>query len=258
MLEGCLNFRDLGEAGAAKGRVYRSDLIHKCTPRDLAVLSDDLRIRTAIDLRTTRESEATGRDHVPAPGCTVLHAPLSEDPVNTSAVAISRSGRRVAEGYAQLLEPGAAAIRAVFECVATPQSLPLVFFCTAGKDRTGVIASLLLANADCSDRSIADDYARSRRCIERLRVASGLSLEERRAIPHEALRPRAATMLEFIRILRARWGSVAGCLLHLGLSQDLLWRAGNALRGRESIPGERPFTRPRPARKTSRRTIDVP
>lgn len=54
--------------------------------------------------------------------------------------------------------------------------------------------------------------------------------EERAAIPPEARRPGPATMLEFLRIVRERWGSVQACLLHLGVPAGVLRRAADALR----------------------------
>jgi protein-tyrosine phosphatase len=53
----------------------------------------------------------------------------------------------------------AAAARAVATAVAA--RAPLLFFCRVGKDRTGLLAALILALAGAPDAVIADDYAAS-------------------------------------------------------------------------------------------------
>ena len=50
---------------------------------------------------------------------------------------------------------------AVLQVIAAASAGPLLFHCVAGKDRTGLIAALLLALADVKPESIAADYAES-------------------------------------------------------------------------------------------------
>ncbi|HEY6926359.1 MAG TPA: tyrosine-protein phosphatase, partial [Steroidobacteraceae bacterium] len=52
-------------------------------------------------------------------------------------------------------------LRQVLEIVATAAPGPLLFHCVAGKDRTGVVAALLLALADVVPEAIAYDYSES-------------------------------------------------------------------------------------------------
>jgi protein-tyrosine phosphatase len=60
-----------------------------------------------------------------------------------------------------VLEHVRAELRNVLSAIAESASGPLLFHCMAGKDRTGIIAALLLVLADVEPESIAQDYALS-------------------------------------------------------------------------------------------------
>ena len=60
-----------------------------------------------------------------------------------------------------MLEQVRAELKEVLEVIATASPAPLLFHCVAGKDRTGLIAALLLAVADVVPQAIAYDYAAS-------------------------------------------------------------------------------------------------
>lgn len=107
-----------------------------------------------------------------------------------------------------------AALRVV--AAATP---PVLLFCTAGKDRTGLVSALLLALAGVDDAAIAADYAASEVTYlgggaaqawyaERLGVV-GLGLDEWMASP-------AAVMRDTLAYIRQRHGSVGAYLTAAG------------------------------------------
>ena len=60
-----------------------------------------------------------------------------------------------------VLEHVRAELRTVLAFIAAAPPEPLLFHCVAGKDRTGLIAALLLALADATPQAIARDYALS-------------------------------------------------------------------------------------------------
>lgn len=184
-LTGAFNFRDLGGYVAADGqvvrwgRVYRADALHALTADDLAAI-DRIGLRTVIDLRSHTEVTAAPHPFPAAGGVRYRHAPLSVgyevDPNETK-----RPPDYSAEWlYRTMIDLGGEAIRVLFEEVADPEATPLVFHCTAGKDRTGVAAALLLRALGVPDEMIGEDYAISQlsmpKLIERLtriREASG-------------------------------------------------------------------------------------
>jgi protein-tyrosine phosphatase len=88
-----------------------------------------------------------------------------------------------------------------------------VFHCTAGKDRTGIVAALVLAFLGVSDRDIVADYTLTQEVmptmIERFpRRALRSSAGDR--YPSPILRAEAETMSETLAVLAEEYGSAAG------------------------------------------------
>lgn len=67
MLEGAFNFRDLGGITTSDGRqivsgqLFRSDSLQELTDNDVKIVSEDLKVRCVLDLRSTREAVSEGR-----------------------------------------------------------------------------------------------------------------------------------------------------------------------------------------------------
>lgn len=167
-LQGGRNFRDLGGYRTADGRtvkwglLYRSGQMHDLTPADYVTLQK-LGIRTVCDFRDTRE-RTTEPTLWPAG-----HSPkvLSDDyALDMSAMKIpgdpaSWTHEQVVAAmtatYPKLLDQFNGQYRRMFaELLAG--DVPLAFHCTAGKDRTGVAAALLLTALGVPRATIVDDY----------------------------------------------------------------------------------------------------
>lgn len=69
------------------------------------------------------------------------------------------SGANYLQAYRDILLSGSSAFRQIFLHILTHPSRPLLFHCTAGKDRTGVFASLVLSLCDVDNEVIVADYA---------------------------------------------------------------------------------------------------
>jgi hypothetical protein len=69
--------------------------------------------------------------------------------------------------YRHMLTKRRALLVEALEAVATAPGA-VVFHCTAGKDRTGVVAAVLLSVVGVADDAIVDDYGRSRDGMVRL------------------------------------------------------------------------------------------
>ena len=115
--------------------------------------------------------------------------------------------------------PGA--IAQAITILATPASLPAMFHCSAGKDRTGVLAALLLGALGVPDETIVADYSLSRDAMERMLVW----LQERAPDPETLARfaptIRAAepvTMEVFLAGFREQYGTFDDYFASLGLA----------------------------------------
>ncbi|OAL48638.1 hypothetical protein IQ07DRAFT_82691 [Pyrenochaeta sp. DS3sAY3a] len=163
-LPSTLNTRDLGllpSSPIPPGLLYRSGAIHAAAPTTLSSLP----IKMILDLRTAREQ---ARDPTPAiPGVVNLHfgsaAPPS--PVQMADFVADGGATAYAAMYIEILDLYAPSFRAAITWLRDERS-PLLFHCTAGKDRTGVLAALLLSLAGASRDVVAFDYALTRVGVE--------------------------------------------------------------------------------------------
>jgi protein-tyrosine phosphatase len=159
------NARDLGGKPTTDGAVTRSrsllrtDDLAQLSAEGLAALAD-YGIETVLDLRWPEEI-ALAPSPVPLllPQVRYLAVSLLAD---GPADWISRGGRCPKERWkCTVLERLQPEVRETLAAIAAAGPGPLLFHCVAGKDRTGVIAALLLSLADVDPASIAADYALS-------------------------------------------------------------------------------------------------
>ena len=164
------NLRDLGGYQTADGRtvrwgvVFRGDGLHRLSADDCAALG----LATVLDLRTEHEINQRGRLEVD--GIDWHHLPVLQtiwDPSWATDEALSAE-RFLADRYLVMLAEGAEALGAALRVLADPERLPAAFHCAAGKDRTGVLAALVLSLLGVDDDTIAADYGLSRMSMERL------------------------------------------------------------------------------------------
>ena len=172
-LQGGRNFRDLGGYRTADGRtvkwglLYRSGQMHDLTAADYAYLQK-LGIRTVCDFRDTRER--TGEPTLWPAGqkpkvlsddytLDVSAMKLPGDPTTWTHDQVVTA---MTATYPQLLDQFNGQYRRMFaELLAG--DVPLAFHCTAGKDRTGVAAALLLTALGVPRATVIEDYLLSNR-----------------------------------------------------------------------------------------------
>jgi protein-tyrosine phosphatase len=220
-LSGYLNFRDLGGHMTATGtvrfeQVYRSDTLSHCDAEQIAHLVDVLGIRTIVDLRHGHEISSTPLSGLEAAGVRVQHVPLV-DPARADWQPIDASGT-LGERYEHVLETAGEQFAVALRVIADADKRPVVFQCMAGKDRTGLMAAVLLGLLGVDDDAIAADYERTTDAlpgiIERLR-AGGSRRDPDTIKPY--LTADAATMHHALGAIRARHGSIEGYVADHGL-----------------------------------------
>jgi protein-tyrosine phosphatase len=164
-LQGAINFRDLGGYSTSDGRhvkwktIYRSADISKLTPADL----DTLQARHVwydVDLRGVAES-AKAPDKI-NPGTNYVLCPAGSDSLNTQ---MQHNMFQTRDGDSMMLTwyTNTAYLTARYQpffvkLLARPDTDALVFHCTAGKDRTGIGAALLLYALGVPYATIEADY----------------------------------------------------------------------------------------------------
>ncbi|WP_406197258.1 tyrosine-protein phosphatase [Kitasatospora sp. NBC_01560] len=171
--DGLCNFRDLGGYPTADGRptrwgrLYRSDSLGKLSaPADLERFRA-LGIGTVIDLRYPWEIARRGRIPEPAGvayhNLSIEHRPYDQAEIDPEL----DPWRYLADRFAEVAADGTAEIRQVLEVIAAADR-PVVFHCASGKDRTGLIAALVLSLLGVGEDDVAADFALTELATARL------------------------------------------------------------------------------------------
>ncbi|HKM64224.1 MAG TPA: tyrosine-protein phosphatase [Acidisphaera sp.] len=169
-LEGATNVRDLGGYVGAGGRrvrsgvVFRSASLAGMTPADIVTL-DSLGLRTVCDLRgvaerSKRPAPLESLPHVqvhslpiePRVGASVRDLMATEEATGEDVMSLMRKAylayaREFHFAYAQM-----------FRMVANAENHAVLFHCSAGKDRTGFGAALLLTSLGVAWEDVLADY----------------------------------------------------------------------------------------------------
>jgi protein-tyrosine phosphatase len=226
-LDGAFNFRDLGGYQSGRGgqlrwrRIFRSDNLSTLTDSDYKVLAD-LSIATVIDLRTKKEVEQ-GKIR-PSAAYSYHHLPMADVLPDTTDTRWS-SPEFVAARYRDMLAEADGCMRAALSIAADPRSYPLVFHCAAGKDRTGIVAAIILSLTGVSREDIIADYMRTQPAMERM-VASLIQGSPDRARHVEPHLPaingtRPGNISGLLQMIDNEYGSVEEYTWHIGAAGSI-------------------------------------
>jgi hypothetical protein len=229
-LTGAYNFRDLGGYPTSDGRstrwnrLYRSDSLHELTDDDVAVLRN-LGLSSVIDLRTPTEVERTGRGRLAVEPLHYVHLTVTVQEGGESQAAPTTFQADLADRYLWYLDVGAQNLATTLGVIGDPRRSPLVFHCAAGKDRTGVVAALILDIVGVPRDDIVEDYAvtglRMPLIMDRLRrdPSVGDRVDE---LPPHLFAVEAATMERFIDLLYEQYGGAYAWARQAGVAEETL------------------------------------
>ena len=182
-IEGVPNFRELGGyACSSPGTSLRRNYLFRCatlaqiTPAGTTTLTQHLNIRSLYDLRSQPELNSVlktaGPNGLDVPGITRHFVPVYRDE-DYSPVALGKKyamytapdedpGHGYSAGfvraYRDIAQHAGPAYRKILEHVRDRPEEPLIFHCTAGKDRTGVLGALIMRLCGVDDEVIAWEY----------------------------------------------------------------------------------------------------
>lgn len=230
-LEGAWNVRELGgyPAGSRRTRrgvFLRGDNVHGLTERDKAELKR-LGLTLEADLRSPMEISKKPSALASEPWLRYVNIPLFDGV--QSAISQSDIPPSLGEMYRSLLDRGQAEFCALFRLFLENDGLTL-FHCTAGKDRTGITAMLLLELCGVEDDVIIRDYAVTQSYLQSQLEAR---LAELRAMgltmPDYLFTSKPEDMRETLRYLRAQYGDARSYLASCGLTGEELERLRDKL-----------------------------
>ncbi len=170
-IEGCVNFRDLGGYRNHTGqtvrwrRLFRSDALQDMTATDAAYAIEELDVRLVVDLRNPDEAERDGKGPLPDLGAGYTHHPLLRErgfPPFTGGDVVER----LSSTYQWLIHNSGSRVADAVNAIAEADGSSVVFHCSAGKDRTGLLAALILEVLGVDAETIRADYLLTNEAVE--------------------------------------------------------------------------------------------
>ena len=172
VLKSCRNVRDiggvkgLGGKTVMPGRLIRASKTDALTREDCRRLKDVFGVRTIVDLRTEKETE---KEPDVIFGCEYFNVPLRPDVTAgveyrfpESLKAYSQKFPSMPQMYIDMVttEYSLGQLRRIFEIIfdSASKGKCVLFHCTEGKDRTGIVAALAEKLLGVDEKDIVDDY----------------------------------------------------------------------------------------------------
>jgi protein-tyrosine phosphatase len=237
--KGVVNFRDLGGYETADGRrlkwgqVFRSGHLARVTEEDKRLLKR-MGIKMICDFRTPGEMEAQP-DWLPEDGSTTyLHYPIVHGEFDPVAAMESMHKGDISwltedfmiKRYIQKIDEFPKVWGEILKILTDPDNRPMVFHCTAGKDRAGACAALILLALGVPEDTVIYDHGLSNVYIadalekinERIRK---MGVDPEKVAPYFTA-PRNA-IIAFVDNIRKSYGSASEYLMtKAGVNKETL------------------------------------
>ena len=173
-VEGAYNVRDLGGYPAANnktvkwGKVIRSGDLNLLTENDLVYLAA-IPLKTFVDFRDAEEV-AHAQDKRPSSLTNYYHFPIGTgsitDLFDFTNITAETAPTFLVDLYKKFVIDNQESYHYFFEVLQNPEEAPLLFHCSAGKDRTGLGAAFFLSSLGVEKEVIIEDYLLSNDCLK--------------------------------------------------------------------------------------------
>lgn len=227
-IQGCVNFRDLGGYSNQAGqtvrwrRLFRSDALQDMTPNDAAYAMGELGIRLVVDLRNPDEAERDGHGPLPGLGTGYTRHPLLLErgfPPFTGGDVVER----LSSTYQWLIRNSGWRVAEAINAIAEADGRGVVFHCSAGKDRTGLMAALILELLGVDAETIRADYLLTNEAVEG--ILRRIKVMQPDASPTtQSLAAQPVAFQGFQDTLRNEYGGAEAYLTRNGVPRDTLDR----------------------------------
>lgn len=217
------NLRDLGGYPVSGGgetlweKLLRGDNPEHLTEEDLRWFLDR-DITTVVDLRSEAETRRKPDQLASQPGFHYFHCPLLSE-----GDGMPNLETDVGQGYFRMLDGSDLVARALRTVACAPAGV--LFHCTAGKDRTGLMAALLLGLAGVERADLLADYQVSETYLADIIRQIKTKVPTLSAFAGAS---KAEYLSDCLDLLEEKYGSVSGYLRAIGLTEEEL----TALRGK--------------------------
>ncbi|KAA6319882.1 Tyrosine-protein phosphatase [termite gut metagenome] len=170
-LEGALNARDLGGYASADGShvkwgmIFRTGDLNELTDTDLHYLNQ-IPIKTIIDFRDSSEI-VSAPDKVTASLVNQFFLPIQPgNIIDFNKITPEVAPQILVDVNKMLVSDFQSEYKSFFQLLMNDNNTPLLFHCSAGKDRTGFASALFLASLGVDKETIIQDYLLSKKQVE--------------------------------------------------------------------------------------------
>lgn len=238
LLKNANNFRDLGgypvpyDNTTAWGKLFRTETLSYLCDDDWSILREN-NIKTLIDLRGAEEAS---ENPVSVPGdFTYRNLPLISSEVTSSRKSAGSSMlASLIMRYSYIFSHSLKEISAILHAISSGlDSGSVAFFCSGGKDRTGMISAILLHLCGVPDDDIIADYSITRiydsnpeRGVYAKLMSTVSDLSGKKQLPDEMLRSDPETMEDLLKFFHEN------DIFHLLDKHGFSYESQNELKGK--------------------------
>ena len=222
-LEKMVNTRDLGGYETQSGAYSRAHKYVRASSPSNATQKDleDLKaygVEVVIDLRSDFERKKQVNPFEKDPDVDYYGVNLFHSDQAVMVPEEIKTYNDMGGVYIYLLESSKKQIKDVFDIMLKYPYQCVLFHCSAGKDRTGVISALLLDLIGCHEYDIVKDYSESYENNIEINEQLAAMMNDENAKQYLKSSPRY--MMEFLDYLREKYGSAKEYLLEIGVKLE--------------------------------------
>ena len=212
------NMRDIGgytinnQKRVKEGKIIRSNVATNLNESELEQLKN-LGFTTIIDLRSDKEIEKKNGVFFNNSEFEYHHIGIKGDGK------IPESKEKVLDSYIEMIS-GKEQIKKVFETIGNSKG-GVIYYCNAGKDRTGVITALILKLLGVSDNDVAVDYTASGIFLENTLKEFAKENPDKKDLL-KIVTPTSDTIFNLMKYINKNYTSVDGYLKSCNLENTVL------------------------------------
>ena len=208
------NMRDIGgyksglENRVKLERLIRSNLPINLSSNDISLL-DEMGMNTVIDLRSQEEIEARKSIFENNKNFKVYHIGIDV------GKDIPETEELVPKSYMDMLTLQEK-MKTIFEILGNNEKV--LYFCNAGKDRTGVVTALILKLLDVSENDIIEDYVSTGQFMKTTLIKFANSNNRILNI----ITPKEIYMQEFLKEFEKKYNNIEEYLKLIGVEENII------------------------------------
>lgn len=222
LLSGQHNFRDLGGIPSLRGgkvvreTLFRSGDLHSLTAQDIELL-EDLHLAMIIDFRSPTERENRPNKIIRTVKH-ILHLPIHDAPRELASEYVQKNNpdglkMLLVHEYSRIIRNYIPEYRQFFSVLMENPELPLVFQCSAGKDRTGLATIFLLTALDVDEEVILSDYYATNHYVQ-AHAEEIIGILNRKGHDGELMKPLLEVRPEYLRAALSEIGKKYHSISH--------------------------------------------